>query len=334
MDEAAHPGSEPSDPREFLLEMRRRALSRKGLRTHQEEAISLEHLIRTTRALVSTTEEIWERCAPHYCGRVSEEEAIKGTCLFVRVAPSTVKASTSSKHKNTLVLRTALEVTKRDFYLPVAFPTPLNRLVPVPKVSRDEAMPNLSLLLKRSMLLSEEILVAFLMEYKYYMEQLQVALGEVDAWILEGIKCEEFLHGHFGANGQPDHFVKSFNNQLVPVDPIQNVPCSRCCKKFYKHDKKLCWAFCLGGKDLSGNELANEDFSSRGCPAYFPVAIETNLLVCKLHGLLELDFAIDQHSERARMAKFLAFVSSESDAEEDVGEDEAGNAMREDTIEE
>jgi hypothetical protein len=310
--------NEPTDPRKYLLEMRRCVLSRRGLGVDKDEDLSLEYLIRITRALVATNEEIWARCAPHYCGKIVDHEAENGIFLFARVAPSTVRALTSSKHKDTLVLQTAVEVTKRDFYLPVNFPSHLCRMVPVPKVSKDVAIPNLGTLLRRSMLLSDDILLIFLMEYKPYLERLQVALGDVEAWLLEATKSEVLLHAHFGASSHPGRFLHAFSNRLLHVDPIQDVSCSRCDKKLSKHTIVRCWAQCSHeGKSL--------DVCSH--PAFFPLTVETNLLICEFRGSMDLRFYIDEARERKRLVKFIGFVLNEKHDAEDSSDSEGSASM-------
>jgi hypothetical protein len=59
-------------------------------------------------------------------------------------------------------------------------------------------------------------------------------------------------------------------------------------------------------------------------PAYFPLTVDTNLLISpKFRGRADLQFFIDDPSERKRLVKFLAFVSNaEGDAERNVDHEE------------
>jgi hypothetical protein len=339
---------EPIDPRTFMLEIRRRAIIRKGFLLHQASNShtqpqqpppppSLEHLIRTTRALIATNEEIWARCQPHYCGRVGGGEEQhnhhpqelppphhdndKGTWfLFARVAACTVTVTTYDTHVvDTVMMKTAPEVTKHEFYLPMVVPSKLRRLVPVPRMGPQDAVPNLRVLIHRAMVLSEDVMLISLLEYKHYLEQLQVALGVIDAWLLEAAKSEQFLKSTFGTSikNNPDQHLQTFSNQLLKVDPIYNGLCSRCGKKRNKHVLMRSWLRC--------SETSSDlPFDQQPPPprAFFPLTVETHLWVGTFRGSVNLQFFIDEPRERKRLTKMLAFVASLSPRSTDDKDEE------------
>ena len=338
---------EPTDPRTFVLEMRRRVIARKSLvhpapnsqsQPPQPPLPSLEHLIRTTRALIATNEEIWARCQPHYCGRVGAEERThheaphddeKGAwLLFARVGACTVKVTTYDSHvMDTVLMKTALEVTKHEFFVPMVFPSKLRRLVPVPRVGQDDAVPNLRVLIHRATLLSDDVMVIFLMEYKHYLEQLQVALGVIDAWLLEAAKSEQYLKDTFGASLNPaGEYLQAFKNQHLTVDPIYSGSCSRCGKKRHKHTLMRSWLRC-SLSDLPMDQQQQQQQQQQQPRAYFPLTTETNLAVCKFRGSVNLQFFIDEPRERKRLTQMVAFAASFSHCsthdDEDGGVDQS-----------
>jgi hypothetical protein len=318
--DATGDSADPSDPMQFLSEMRRRALTRKGLRSQREEQMTLEHLIRTTRAILSTNQEIWGRCKRFCCGKVAEDTANDSSAkttstnqanktnseyLFFRLAHSTVKASSfydgSLIKDGILLTESALEVTKCSFHLPLAIPYPLNRMIALPRQPKDDIMPNFGLLLKRSMLLSEEILVLFLMEFKDFLEKLQVALGEVDSWLLEAENGKAFLREHFGKDSDFFEFDEEFYESKLDfqerscLDRLKKIKCSRCDSLCSRHDaNKSGWVDCPSQKDE---------------PGFFPLSLGRTLMLFRMKGRIEMSFRIDEEEGRNRLIKFLSFAS-------------------------
>lgn len=344
---------DPSDPRAFLLEMRRRALTRKGLRAQREERTTLEHLIRTTRAILATNGEIWERCKPFCCGKVVEDTtsttastpssrrssstilqqrqqqhppASKASprLLFCRLAHSTVKANT---YDGLLSMESALEVTKRSFHLPMAIPYPLNRMIALPRQPKDDIMPNFDLMLKRAMLLSEDILVLYLMEFKDFLEKLQVALGEVDSWLLETEKCKAFLKEYFGKDGDffeidDDVYDESSDcdfEERYSLDKFKKTKCSRCeflCSQHAIDKSSSSAGSCYWTNCPSACRNNKKDQSG-----YFPVSLERTLMLCRLKGSIKMNFCIDEEEDRQRLIKFLSFATGASQARNQDDED-------------
>ena len=165
-------------------------------------------------------------------------------------------------------------------------------------------MPNFDLLLKRSMLLSDEVLVFYLTEFKEFLENLQVALGKIDAWLMETENCKAFLHEHFGKDSDffelDNERYESSNfrgfDEKARLDKLKKIKCSRCDLLCSQHDanKSPGWVSCPCQKNEAG---------------FFPLSLERPLLLCRLKGSLKMAFRIDEEADRKRLIKFLSFVT-------------------------
>jgi hypothetical protein len=99
-------------------------------------------------------------------------------------------------------------------------------------------MPNYELLLKRFMLLNDDVLPGFLMEFKSFLEKLQVVLGKVDAWLLQSKECADFLKDHFGVTLRRNSMLPSHISSFeLCFQQLASQKCSKCQNEFRDHKR-------------------------------------------------------------------------------------------------
>jgi len=155
----------------------------------------LDRLTDTTRALIVTNKEIWERCKPG--ASVNENWQAD----FRRLGYFSVHATTPFGN-GTVVFRTTFEAQDETFpELPV-FPSVLLEIMPglLPEIpeSEDELLPNYEEYLSRAMYLQDDILKPFLTIMKEHLKSVQVFLGEIESWLLEANCAVSFINHQFG----------------------------------------------------------------------------------------------------------------------------------------
>jgi hypothetical protein len=159
-------------------------------------------LITQCHGLVVTNREIWERCKPFYCTTIASADSQPDKYVFYRVGYRNVKASTSRDHNDNgpfapqhhdhVTFETTSEVTRSSFEIPASFTAGLECLVFQPRPAKNDIMPNYEFILQRSMLLMDDLLPGFLLEFKTFLENQQIALGKVDAWLMQVVEYTLF----------------------------------------------------------------------------------------------------------------------------------------------
>jgi len=166
-----------------------------ALVTERHKDSELDYLINTTQALVTSNNEIWDRCKANLdqvqnkqFNHLSENLQL----IFQCVVFYAVYASKYVK-KNLTFMANGRRQTKA-FSVP-CFPHPL-RTVVLPSLDKD-GMLNYLEYLQRSFFLEESILLPFLAILKDHLEEFQVFLGEVESWLMDSTRPAIFLQETF-----------------------------------------------------------------------------------------------------------------------------------------
>ena len=248
------------NPRKFLLETRQDAMATSSSVEQHNESISLDILIAQCHGLVVTNQEIWERCQPFHCTTLPsyDDDTQPHDLMIYRVGYWTIR---SRRTRETLfVVESPKEVMKSSFEIPIHLPAQLECLLPLaPKVKHTE--PKYELLLKRSMLLADEVLLGFLLEFRAFLEKRQVALGKVDSWLFQPKEHADFLRDHFGVTVSCDDYFLSRNitSWHACKNMLHNHTCSRCEEDFENHVQydQEGWVYCRRGCE-AGSFLLRE----------------------------------------------------------------------------
>ena len=146
--------------------------------SERDRAADLDYLIKITQALVSTNEEIWERCKDHV---IKESTEIYGQnkLFFARFVFNEVHVRTKRDERPTL--ETNCEIEKKYFVM-TPVPEELSNVL-FPRVKKEKSFMNYREYLQNSFLLEETVMIPFLAILKDHLEKIQVDLGNVETWI-------------------------------------------------------------------------------------------------------------------------------------------------------
>jgi len=166
----------------------------------RHKGAELDYLIKTTQALVTSNNEIWDRCKANFSKHENKQFnhlSEKPNLIFQRVGFSVVNAlsRTDGYGRSLAFLSQCVQKTKA-FSVP-CFPHPL-RTVVIPSLDK-YGMLNYSEYLKRSFILEESIMLPFLAILKDHLEEFQVFLGNVESWLMKSTRNTIFLENTFNA---------------------------------------------------------------------------------------------------------------------------------------
>lgn len=290
-----HIGFDPTNAEAYIKEARQLALTTGRPSVELNGGMTFDLLLKMCHGLVTTNREIWERCKPFCCKAFRSVDDSTEKCLFYRVryvnAETRLKCLTSEGIR-CYDLKSEPHIVKLVFEIPISLPAELDYLISTPRPDQDDFMPDYGLLLQRSMLLIDEFIPTFLLEFKVFLENQQLALGRADVWLFHENEPQLFLNEHFG-------LTVDYNNatwlRLSPT-VASCKKCSRCRDTWYNHEKTVeDWVTC----------------KTDGRPGCFPLRDETKvekLLRFTLEGNIEFNASIETPDEQNRLLQFLKFV--------------------------
>lgn len=230
-------------------------------------------------------------------------------CVFYRIR-SYVNARTvpmvfylvvDSDVRKQLVVELGPAISKRAFPISISLPAHLEQLVVAPRPMKDDIMPDFDLLLKRSMLLIDDIVPKFLHGFKSFLEGQNSALVDVEEWIFEdkdgscftleddyGIIISWKLDGLYKINVPNDESALSESRGK----------CLECGDDYEEHTKCNCgmdWVLC------------RYDYDENAC---FPLldGNKKELFRCPYYADMQFRVSVQTKASRQCLIKFLDSV--------------------------
>jgi len=167
----------------------------------RDRGVELDYLINTTKGLVASNNEIWNRVKANlkypqnkHFTQLDEKPEID----IQRVGFSKVKAFSIMDMNGKSLGRLKFisqGVQQTEAFSVPCFPHSL-RTVVIPSLDKD-GMLNYLEYLKRSFILEESIMLPFLAVLKDHLEEFQVFLGNVESWLMESTRNAVFLQKTF-----------------------------------------------------------------------------------------------------------------------------------------
>jgi len=272
--------------------------------SERDRAADLDYLIKITQALVSTNEEIWERCKAN----LDKEPMVadpgcegEGNGLtFVRTGFNEVTVETTPD--NWLIFKTLCEIEYEDFSI-TPFPEELSNIIPPRRrVKKEEAFINYKEYLQYSFLLEETVLLPFLAILKDHLEKIQADLGAVETWIMGSTRSISFLQETFST-------VLEIKTQNMYNKETCNEFCLRCGYDFEDH-KGINTPAARNGLDKDMKEfpaICSDGVDEQGI---FVQKSETILKRVETMDSHNISFDVSCRSEQKSLIKFLQYVES------------------------
>jgi hypothetical protein len=156
-------GGPPNDAQEFISFARERAVAKLKARQKGQASPDIDHLVRTTRALITTNKEIWARCEPSIVCTTSTAPDHHGsggrktTMEFKRITFETVEVQTNVGWTSFTVTGIS-DISTKSFGKPAPFPHDLGRIFVLQVPSPDGIIPDYDSFLELVLLLHEDVL--------------------------------------------------------------------------------------------------------------------------------------------------------------------------------
>jgi len=151
----------------------------------------LEYMLKSVRALIKIIQEIWDNCEYH----LSSWEENKSSFTFEREIFEEAKVEKKGRH---LTITTQQVSNKKDFGSLPAVPEDLSKLLYVdPPESESDILPYYKKYLEKSSILCKELLLPFLTGFKEHLENVQVFVGQIEAWLIEPSDVFSFMKETF-----------------------------------------------------------------------------------------------------------------------------------------
>ena len=127
--------------------------------------------------------------------------------IFYRAGYFEVIVSTNSEDDVCyLEFRTTTKVEQKKFEKFPRIPKVLDEILPA-QASSWVVLPDYESYLVRAMVLHEDIMKPFLSILKNHLKQVQVALGEIEGWLLEPVQTLNWINEKFETNLEPPAVV-------------------------------------------------------------------------------------------------------------------------------
>jgi len=178
--------------------------------TARHKDAELNYLINTTQALITTNNEIWDRCKTNLDRQDKKFNHLskKPVLVFYRVGFNEVKVLSAGQHRfgasEGLMFETQYKLQTKSFTVPCLPPSLLSVVIPV--IGTDGLL-SYSQYLERSFILEESILLPFLAIFKDHLEEFQVFLGDVESWLMGSIRSAIFTQQLFNVAPKSDPAV-------------------------------------------------------------------------------------------------------------------------------
>ena len=171
---------------EIIQDERKKAST--NLETAADET-DLEYLMKTVQALISTNTDIWGRCNHHEA--LDTEWNVRLLCCET----ATLQADCSS-YSNISHIEVTSTPTMSTFNIGHPPELPIS-LTDIFAVKSSGNFYDCDEYLKKSLILSDDVLPGFLKTLQTHLEDVQVFLGRIESWILEGTSNLEYLNTLF-----------------------------------------------------------------------------------------------------------------------------------------
>jgi len=294
------------DPRAFIEKVREEKAAelekKNGGRRRQgsSDDLDVDHLTRLISALISTNEEIWQRC---------KDSRMKADNLnfYKRVMFRYVQVSTPTGGRLAFKAISSFEVTS-DFYLPsiTDLPDKLTSIFAVSPREDDPKLPDYEKLFKSAVLLQDDVLLPLLKAFKEHLEDVQVQLGTIEEWLVVSKSCESFLK-------------ETFEDVIIPEQKINGCPsgCNTChsnsdpciqCGKTHSFHSRVRTGY-PSYNTPAGRHFCPGDTSSSANGSFFKSDIVPLKTVHSSTCSHEEQFDLTNEEARDKLKKFLDYVS-------------------------
>ena len=192
----------------------------------------LEMSLRMVRGLLTTNQEIWDRCIGRSATSLNNFHDVDGKPFFTRFVHR--KVSIEDQYRSTsFSVSIEYERMMVDEHLPASLPDELEASIPVP---RAHGFPDYPKCLDNAMMLQDDALVPFLTIFRRHLEEVQVGLGKVDEWLGEAEEIKSFLEDVLNVKIKPPGVAANGCTECSEEHKAETL-CLQCGNTYSQHRK-------------------------------------------------------------------------------------------------
>lgn len=173
--------------------------------------MDLEYLMKTVRAIITVNTDIWVRCKEraHSPPRVTVRGGIEmKTRCFDKVSLIALTQQVCGSTK--IDISSKLTWSSCDFGVLPKLPACLTDICPMYDTDAINVLQpdRYEEYFKKSLILSDDVLVGFLATLQKHLEDVQVFLGRIETWLLERTSNLDYLNDLFGTNVKTENIME------------------------------------------------------------------------------------------------------------------------------
>lgn len=268
-------------------------------------------MIKSVQGLIKIINEIWDRCKDHNVAK----DCLKIQRVIYKIA-KLQKQTSSNRH----VISTIGQIEIKDFGKLPDLPKSLTNIIDL----KDEAsqlciVPDFSEYLLKVVLLHDDVLLEFLVGFQAYLEKVQVAVGAVEAWLLEPSEIVTFLNETFHAGKEKvktetvtNDLCVNFPQNYVGYIEEEQLVCLSCHKGKSTHFERNEYNYYSGEYDEIKLTCSSASTGLEADGHFYDPGI-TTLFTSKSMSQstkLEMDFELDKEEEREKLLSFLNILKT------------------------
>lgn len=303
------PAAEAKSPEIFVANSRDAVitkLKKEARQLGQEE--DYYRLLESVRALIDTNNEIWQRCLPN---KVPEELITSTGIRFYRVGFLTVKVNTvekRSRDSKNIVFGTTAEIATEEFKRLPQIPEVLSCIF---SLQCNGNLPDYEQYLEKASWLQEDISKPFLIILKEHLKEMQVALGEIDSWLLEPCHALNFINENFGQRLELPELGEGCNDSGNDIK--ESSICVNCFQPKSKHHYYDASATrCPRKENLNFIDFLK--LPVRWGAFFVPPAFTIKKANMRYEDEVTMSFKVCSEPEQERLRRFLHFVDADAGA--------------------
>ena len=256
-----------------------------------EDMDDVKRLFISIQALVTTNDEIWQRCVGHLANQDEN--------LYFRIIPSTVTvncqvAGPGCDHEKRMIFSTKTDIEINGFADFPQFPHILRDLFPGPLDSTSLRFIYKQYLEKAAWL-QDDIAKPYLVILKAHIQEVAVSLGKIDSWLMESVHAVHFINTHFPGRLESDTLSLKSCGGACGEHHESDAMCMLCFKPLANHGKFFHNLTC-GQSQLNHSVFLPKTYT-----------LKVVIMAVK-EDEASLTFRIDSDAEQDKLKRFLHFA--------------------------
>lgn len=208
-----------------------------GLLTDDNNVQELDYILKSVRGLLAVIVEIWGSCKEQAAISATLPKPSDRTKSNIKMKREIYEKVKVVKEYGKIIISSEKKLEVHDFGRPPPIPHNLTDLISY-HPNDEDILPDYDSYLSKSTILCDEVLLPFLIELRKHLQDVQVFLGTIEAWLLKPSIQEIFLNELFDIDIEKVRTVDGihYNARISKSTKNKNALCIRCFKTLSNHN--------------------------------------------------------------------------------------------------